>query len=83
MNSGARMFKSWFTTPSALTLAVRQLEEAKRQSLDAEARREHYEATAGGLKKTIARLQLTVQQLAKENDDASAEKDSRNQLGGM
>ena len=58
-----------FAKPSALTLAVRQLEEAKRQSLDAEGLREHYEATAGGLKKTIARLQQTVQQLAQEKAD--------------
>lgn len=57
--------------PSALSLAVEQLEEAKRQSLTAEAARDHYEAEAAGLKKSIARLQTTVQQLAKEQEDGN------------
>lgn len=58
-----------FRTPSALKLAVQQLEEAKRQSLDAEANRDHFEGLAGSLKKTIVRLQQTVMQLAKEQEN--------------
>lgn len=65
----SKLYTYWFRKPSALTLAVEQLEEAKRQSLEAEAMRDHFEAQAAGLKKSIARLQTTVQQLSKEKED--------------
>lgn len=65
MNKLALLYRK----PSALSLAVAQLEEAKRQSLDAEQARDHYEAMAAGLKKSIARLQVTIQQLSKEQEN--------------
>lgn len=57
-----------FRVPSALVIATRQLEEAQRHLLDAEAERERACASVEMLQVRIERLRQRVADLAQEGD---------------